>query len=118
MILFADFSVALKITVTNLEGFLGMYKGAARRRSGEHWTMENARKYFKEKRDDLYSRYRLAKTPEDKKRVLRDMQRFNLDTRKYRGVIPPITATSLRQAALQKPEKAFLSYGRAMEASP
>jgi ribosomal protein S15P/S13E len=80
--------------------------------------MENVQKHFKEKRDDLYSRYRLAKTSEDKQKVLRDMQRFNLDARKYRGVISPITATSLRQAALQKPEKAFLSFGKAMEASP
>jgi hypothetical protein len=86
--------------------------------SGEHWTTENVQRHFKEKRDDLYSRYRLGKTPEDKKKVLRDMQRFNLDARKYRGVIPPITATSLRQAAMQKPEKSFLNYGRAMEASP
>jgi hypothetical protein len=23
--------------------------------SGEHWTMENVQKHFKEKRDDLYS---------------------------------------------------------------
>jgi hypothetical protein len=83
--------------------------------SGEHWTMENVQKYFKEKRDDLYSRYRLARTPEDKQRVIREMQRFNLDARKYRGVIPPITATSLRQAAFQRPEKAFLSFGRTME---
>ena len=86
--------------------------------SGEHWTMENVQKHFKEKRDDLYSRYRLAKTPEDKKKVIRDMQRFNLDARKYRGVIAPITATSLRQAALQRPEKDFLSFGMMMEASP
>jgi len=86
--------------------------------SGEHWTMENVQKHFKEKRDDLYSRNRLAKTSEDKQRVIRDMQRFNLDARKYRGVIPPITVTSLRQAALQKPEKAFLNFGRMMEVIP
>jgi hypothetical protein len=49
---------------------------------------------------------------------MREMQRFNLDARKYRGVIPPITAMWLRQATMQKREKAFLSYGRAMEASP
>ncbi len=54
--------------------------------SGEHWTMENVQKHFKEKRDDIYSRYRLAKTPEEKKRVIRDMQRFNYEARKYRGV--------------------------------
>jgi hypothetical protein len=46
--------------------------------SGEHWTMENVQKHFKEKRDDLYSRYRLARTPEEKQWVIRDMQRFNL----------------------------------------
>ena len=86
--------------------------------SGEHWTMENVRKHFKEKRDDLYSRYRLAKTPEDKKRVLRDMQRFNLDTRKYRGVIPPISASSMGQAVEQKPEKPFIGFGKMIEANP
>ena len=80
--------------------------------------MENVQKHFKEKKDDRYSRYRLAKTSEEKQKVLRDMQRFNLEARKYRGVIPPITATSLKQAASQKPEKAFLSFGRTMEASP
>jgi hypothetical protein len=57
--------------------------------SGEHRTMENVQTHFREKRDDLYSRYRLALAPEDKRRVVRDMQRFNLEARKYRGVIPP-----------------------------
>jgi hypothetical protein len=86
--------------------------------SGERWTMENVQKHFKEKKDDLYSRYRLARTAEEKQRVIRDMQRFNLDAGKYRGVIPPITATSLREAALQKPEKAFVGFGRMIENSP
>ena len=50
--------------------------------------MENVQKHFKEKRDDLYSRHRLARTPEDKQGVIRDMQRFNLEARKYRGALP------------------------------
>ena len=86
--------------------------------SGEHWTMENVQKHFKEKRDDLYSRYRLARTPDEKQRDILDMQRFNMDARKYRGVIPPITATSMGQATQQKPEKQFIGFGRVMEASP
>jgi hypothetical protein len=86
--------------------------------SGEHRTMENVQRHFKEKRDDLYSRYRLARTAEDKKRVIRDMQKFNIEARKYRGVIPPITATSMGQAADQKPEKPFIGFGRMMDASP
>ena len=67
--------------------------------------------------DDLYARYRLAKTQEERQKVIRDMQRFNMDARKYRGVISPITATSLRQTALQKPNKPFLAFARTMEAS-
>jgi len=46
--------------------------------SGEHRTMENVQAHFRERRDDLYSRYRLARTPEDKRRVIRDMQKFNM----------------------------------------
>ena len=49
----------------------------------------------------------------------RDMHKLNLDARKDRGVIPPITATSLRQVALQRAERAFLRYGvMMMEGSP
>jgi hypothetical protein len=44
------------------------------------------------------------------------MQRSKLEARKYRGVIPPITATSMRQAIQQKPEKLFIGYGRMMDA--
>ena len=86
--------------------------------SGEHWTMENVQEHFKEKRDDLYSRYRLARMPEEKRKVIREMQKFNMEARKYRGVIPPITATSMGQATQQKPEKPFIGFGRMMEASP
>jgi hypothetical protein len=64
----------------------------------------NVQAQFKEKRDDLYSRYRLSRTPEERQRVIRDMQRFNMDARKYGKVVPPISATSLREAASQKPE--------------
>ena len=85
--------------------------------SKEHWTMENIKVHFKEKRDDLYSRYRLARTPEENQRVVRDMQKFNLEARKYRRVIPPITATSMKQAAQQKSEKPFIGFGRMMEVS-
>lgn len=86
--------------------------------SGEHRTMENVQAHFKERRDDLYSRYRLARTPEDKQKVIRDMQKFNMEARKYRGVIPPITPSSMGQATEQKPEKPFVGFGRMMETSP
>ncbi len=86
--------------------------------SGEHRTMENVQAHFKEKRDDLYSRYRLARNPEEKQRVIRDMQKFNMEARKYRGVIPPITTTSMGQATQHIPEKPFMGFGRMMEASP
>jgi hypothetical protein len=60
-------------------------------------SMENVQDDFKYRKDDLYSRYRLARPAEEKKAMIRDMQRFNIDARKYRGVIPPLTATSKGQ---------------------
>jgi hypothetical protein len=38
-----------------------------------------------------------------------------MEARKYPGVIPPITATSLRQTALQKPKKPFMASRRMTE---
>ena len=46
------------------------------------------------------------------------MQRFNMEARKYGEVIPLIATTSLKQSALQRPEKPFLNFGRMIEASP
>ena len=80
--------------------------------------MENVEKHFAEKRNDLYARIHLAKTQEEGKKVIRDMQRFNMEARKYRGVIPPIVASSLREAASQRRERSFMEFGKMMEASP
>jgi hypothetical protein len=85
--------------------------------SGEHRTMQNVKSYFNDKRDDLYARYRLAKSDEDRKAAIRDMQKFNMEAPKYRGVIPPITMTSLREAVKQRPEKPFMVFGEMMNAS-
>jgi hypothetical protein len=97
---------------------LGFRPERMARISREHWTMENVKKYFAEKRNDLYARIRLAKTEEESQTVIRNMQRFNMEARKYRGVIPPVAASSLRQAASQRPERPFMEFGKMMEASP
>jgi hypothetical protein len=86
--------------------------------SGEHWPMENVKKHFAEKRNDLCARSRLAKTEEERQKVIRDMQRFNMEARKYRGVIPPVAASSLRQVSSQRPERPFMGFGKMMETSP
>jgi len=85
--------------------------------SGEHRTMENVRGHFNDRREDLYTRYRLAENQEERQEVIGDMQKFNMEASKYRGVIPPITTTSLRQAALQRSERLFMAFGRMTEAS-
>ena len=75
-------------------------------------------KGLQEKKKEAPSGHRLVRTPNDRKRLTGDIQKFNMDTRKYRGVIAPTTATSLRQAALQRPEKPFLAFGGMREARP
>jgi hypothetical protein len=44
--------------------------------------MENVQAHFREKRDDLYSRWRLARTPEEKQSLIQDMHGFNLEARR------------------------------------
>ena len=53
--------------------------------------MENVRRNFKGRQDPVYRLYRLAKTRQGRGSVIRDMQRFNMDSRKYRGVIHPVS---------------------------
>jgi len=66
--------------------------------------MGNVRGHFKDRRDDVYIRSRLAKTQEERQKVIRYMQKFNMEPRKYRGVIPPITAISLNQGLTEAEE--------------
>jgi hypothetical protein len=68
---------------------------------------------------ELYARFLLAKTLEGRQKVIRDMQRINMEARKYpKAMVSPMKATSLRQGALRKQKKAFGSFGSMMEASP
>ncbi len=46
--------------------------------SGEHRTTQNVKAYFNDRRDGLYAQYRLAKTDEERRDVIRDMQRFTI----------------------------------------
>ena len=96
----------MKVPAEELAQATGFQPGRPARVSGEQWTVESIRHPFNGSKEDVYSRYRLARTSERKKGG-RDMQKLNLDARKDRGVILPITATSLRQVALQRAERAF-----------
>ena len=44
----------------------GFRLGKPARVSGEQWTMENIREPFNGSKEDVYSRYRLARRPETK----------------------------------------------------
>lgn len=87
--------------------------------SGEHRSMTNVVRHYNDKRGEIYDRFALARTAEDRARVLKDAQKFNLDTQKYRGFITPISASSLRQSYLrrERPDKRQLNFGRFVEAN-
>jgi hypothetical protein len=46
----------------------------------------------------------LAKTQEEKQKVIRDIQRFKMEARKYKGAIAPIRKISLKQSSIQTGE--------------
>jgi len=66
--------------------------------------------YFNEKRNDLYTRFRLAHTPGERQEVIKDVQKYNLEASKYRGAIPRINAESLRKSFAEKPEKNYVMW--------
>lgn len=85
--------------------------------SGEYRSRQNLEEHYRELRSDIYDRFALAKNEEDRRRVIKDAQKFNLQPAKYRGVIRPITGESLRQSLLRRvrPEKQGVLFGRLME---
>jgi len=87
--------------------------------SGEHRTMKNLLKHYGDSRNELYDRFALARTQEDRQKVLKDAQKFNLETAKYRGFIIPISGKSLKESYLRRarPEKKQMFFGRLSEAN-
>jgi hypothetical protein len=71
----------------------------------EKRVLSNVEEHFKERRDDLYAKYVLAKTPEEKQAVLKDVERYNLEVMKYQGAVPRITRETLKRTLQQRPSK-------------
>jgi hypothetical protein len=76
-----------------------------------HRELINIESNFRNRRDDLYARFRLSKDAGDRQAVIRDVQKYNLEALKYRGAIPMINAESLRRSFTQKPERKYLLWG-------
>jgi hypothetical protein len=79
--------------------------------------MENMQAHFKETKDDLYSRSRVSRRGEERKAVIRGMQKFKTDAKRCRGATPLIMAASRGQETQQRPGEPFVGIGRMMETS-
>ena len=104
----------MKVPAEELAQATGFQPGRPARVSGEQWTMENIREPFNGSKEDVYSRYRLARRPKRKKRG-QGYAEVESGREKGQRRDSLITATSLRQVALQRAERAFLRYGVMME---
>ncbi len=59
----------------------------------EKRVLSNVEEHFKERRDDLYAKYMLAKTPEERQGVLKEVERYmkrRLDLRAVTAITPMI----------------------------
>jgi hypothetical protein len=65
--------------------------------SKTHREFANIEANFRNCRDDLHARFRLAKDADERKKVILDIQRYNLSVMKYRGAVPMINAQSLSE---------------------
>jgi hypothetical protein len=90
---------------------MGFRPETVAKKSEEYRTRQNVEASFTGKRDELYTRFRLAKVPEDRRDVIKDVQKYNLEASKYRGAVPMINAESLRKSVTEKPEKNYRIWG-------
>jgi len=66
--------------------------------SSERRVEANIETYFTEKRKDIYSNVRVAKTTDDWAKVIKQVQTFNVKAMGYKGAISPITMDSIRNS--------------------
>jgi hypothetical protein len=79
--------------------------------AAHHREFANIEAKFLGRRDNLYARFRLAKTAPERTEVIRDVQRYNMEAVKFKGAVPMINAESLRKSFISKPEKKYLIWG-------
>jgi hypothetical protein len=77
-------------------------------------SMENTQARYRALRNDLSARLRLAGTDQERQRVWRDIQRYNLGVMKYRGAVPRITRESMMPSLIQVPEKRRFQFEEAI----
>ena len=82
--------------------------------SGERRVEANVEKYFTDKRQDIYSKARTAKTTSDWENIARDVTAFNIKAAPYRGVISTISSQSIRESL--KTNRRFQKYEQAIQA--
>ena len=76
-----------------------------------HREYTNLQANFAERRNDLFAKARLAMEKNGNlKKVIVDVQRYNLDASRYGGGVPLINSNILRRVMTAKPEKKFMVY--------
>lgn len=93
---------------------LGFRPERISRMAGTHRTFANVEQHYDAERKEIEARFRLAKTPEERQGVIKDVQKYNMEVSQYRGVIPPINSQMLRRSVQAKPEKKYLRFGNQM----
>ncbi len=89
-------------------GFRPERIGAA---SKTHREYTNLQANFAERRNDLFAKARLAMEKSgNMKKVIVEVQKYNLDASRYGGAVPMINSNILRRVLTTKPEKKFMVY--------
>ena len=79
--------------------------------SETHREYTNLQANFRNRRNDLFAKARLAlDKPGELKKVIVEVQKYNLDAAKYKGAAPLINSNILKRAMTAKPERKFMVY--------
>jgi len=76
--------------------------------SQERRSFSNMQEHYSKQKQDILKRLRTASTGSEFGTIRRDIQKYNLDVMKFKGLISPINMASMRQA--MKPEESYMEY--------
>ncbi len=66
----------------------------------DYMQSRNIEAFYTKKRQDIFTRFRLAKTREERQEALKDLQDYNIQASQFKGAIPLINASSLLRLLL------------------
>jgi hypothetical protein len=99
-------------TAENIATGLGFRPSRLARMSDHYRQFGNIKKFYSDWRGDIYTKFRVAKTFDERQKVIQEVMNYNRRAGEQKGAVILIQSKQLRQALKQRQDKRFAAFSQ------